>query len=317
MNKLQKIVVGIDFEHDESLTEGSSVAARQALWLAARTGAQVEFIHSTYRDPEEPGPPRAAPGDAARRQIEDLVAGSGSNVTIRGLALTEAKPWFALIQRALANEADLVVVAKRNHSRRTDRRLGSVSMKLVRKCPVPVWVVKPEHPVVHQSVLAATDLSLVGDLATEYAAFVADADQCKLCVVHAWQVPMELQLSAARIGDDETARQKLAISRSALEHIRGVPSIASLGDRAEILLACDTPSSAILQLAEREQPDLVVMGTISRGGLAGLLVGNTAEKLLYQLDCSILTVKPEDFVCPLAREDVAMEAVPLLALQAE
>jgi universal stress protein E len=40
------------------------------------------------------------------------------------------------------------------------------------------------------------------------------------------------------------------------------------------------------------------MGTISRAGIAGLSVGNTAERMLGHLDCSMLTVKPADFVCP-------------------
>ncbi|MBW2698633.1 MAG: universal stress protein, partial [Deltaproteobacteria bacterium] len=55
---------------------------------------------------------------------------------------------------------------------------------------------------------------------------------------------------------------------------------------------------AILGCVDRLAPDLVVMGTISRGGIAGVLVGNTAERLLTRLDCSLLTVKPESFVCP-------------------
>ena len=50
---------------------------------------------------------------------------------------------------------------------------------------------------------------------------------------------------------------------------------------------------------QREDPDLVVLGAISTGGLAGMLIGSTAEKLIYQLDCSLLVVKPEDFVCPI------------------
>jgi universal stress protein E len=45
-------------------------------------------------------------------------------------------------------------------------------------------------------------------------------------------------------------------------------------------------------------PDLLVMGTISRAGLAGVLIGSTAERLLDRVDCSILAVKPEDFVSP-------------------
>lgn len=198
-----------------------------------------------------------------------------------------------------------MVVAKRSHTRRDDRRLGSVSMKLVRKCPGPVWVVKPEHEPRHRFVLAATDLTAVGDLATEYGAFIARGEECELCVVHAWQVPIDLQLSAARLGERETARRKKEIADAARRHIRGLPSVEELGERAEVFLACDSPSHVILRLADEKDPDLVVMGTISRGGIAGMLVGNTAEKLLYRLDCSLLTVKPEDFVCPLALEEAA------------
>ena len=44
------------------------------------------------------------------------------------------------------------------------------------------------------------------------------------------------------------------------------------------------------------------MGSISCGGVAGVLVGNTAERIFDRLDCSLLVVKPEDFVCPLAAE---------------
>ncbi|HBX95053.1 MAG TPA: universal stress protein UspA and related nucleotide-binding protein [Hyphomonas sp.] len=42
--------------------------------------------------------------------------------------------------------------------------------------------------------------------------------------------------------------------------------------------------------------DTVVIGTIGRVGIPGLLMGNTAEKVLRQLDCSLLALKPEGFV---------------------
>jgi len=42
------------------------------------------------------------------------------------------------------------------------------------------------------------------------------------------------------------------------------------------------------------------MGTVCRTGVAGLFIGNTAEKVLRQVDCSLLTVKPEGFVTPVA-----------------
>jgi nucleotide-binding universal stress UspA family protein len=51
-------------------------------------------------------------------------------------------------------------------------------------------------------------------------------------------------------------------------------------------------------LAQVKQVDLIVMGTVSRSGLPGFLIGNSAEKVLPLVDCSLLTVKPEGFVSP-------------------
>jgi hypothetical protein len=51
-------------------------------------------------------------------------------------------------------------------------------------------------------------------------------------------------------------------------------------------------------LAKRKGIELIVMGTVCRTGIAGFIVGNTAENILQQVDCSVLTVKPEGFVSP-------------------
>jgi len=51
-------------------------------------------------------------------------------------------------------------------------------------------------------------------------------------------------------------------------------------------------------LAKRKRIELIVMGTVCRTGIEGLFIGNTAEKVLQQVDCSVLTVKPDGFVTP-------------------
>lgn len=300
MRRFRKIVVGLDLvDQGAELTPGSSTAAEQALWLAQRTGAEVDFVHSTWTGPEERGPIATDRSAEVEEQIDALRAKYGVADGASRLVLAEERPWVALIGRVLAGEADLVVVAKRSHTRRDDRKLGSVSLKLVRKCPCPVWVVKPEHDLRHRFVLAATDLTAVGDLATEYGAFMAGAQECELGVVHAWQLPIDLQLDSARLGPEESARRKKVIADAACQHVQDLPCVADLGERARVFVACDSPSRLILRVAQDKDPDLVVMGTLSRAGIAGMLVGNTAEKLLYKLDCSLLTIKPEDFVCPL------------------
>ncbi|MEQ1895543.1 MAG: universal stress protein [Planctomycetota bacterium] len=51
-------------------------------------------------------------------------------------------------------------------------------------------------------------------------------------------------------------------------------------------------------MVERVGAGLLVMGSVSRGGITGLLLGNTAERLLDRVSCSLLTIKPRDFVSP-------------------
>ncbi|MCK4302705.1 MAG: universal stress protein [Candidatus Eisenbacteria sp.] len=53
------------------------------------------------------------------------------------------------------------------------------------------------------------------------------------------------------------------------------------------------------QLARDRYFDLIVTGTVCRTGLPGFLIGNTAETILAQVDCSVLTVKPDGFASPI------------------
>lgn len=295
MRKLSQILVGVEFDERGALTEGCATAIRHALRLAERCSARVDFLHSTHRSAED-SPARATDVEGGRSELAALCAASDAETT--DLVVVDERPALALIHRVLSGAHDLVVVAKRNRTRRDDRKLGSVSMQLMRMCPCPVWVVKPGQDVAHRSVLAATDLSSVGDLAVEYAALIAQREGCELFVVHAWQIPLELQMSHARIGDEEYRSEKKAIADAALAHVKAIPAVAEMGERAKVLLANNIPSRTILEAVGKENPELVVLGTVSRGGIAGLLVGNTAEKLLYKLDCSLLAVKPTDFISP-------------------
>lgn len=287
MKRLRHVLVGLDFDPTTgALTDGSRAAAARATWLAGRTEASVEFLYSTHEHPEA-GPPPSSGRDELEQLVESL---SGSKVE---LTITTQEATEALAERVLAGTSDLVVVGKRNQSRSHDRLLGSVSMQLIRSCPCPVWVVKPEHQDRHQSILAATDLTAVGDRASEYGAYLAGVEECDLWIVHAWQLPMDLQMSASRLGEAEFGRQCTAIGDQAREHMMALPAVAQLGERAHPMIARDAPEHLILAAVERRQPDLVVMGTISRDGVSGFLVGNTAERILHKLDCSLLTIKPE------------------------
>jgi universal stress protein E len=60
------------------------------------------------------------------------------------------------------------------------------------------------------------------------------------------------------------------------------------------------PAELLPELASRLDANLIVMGTVARRGLSGLIMGNTAENMMRAVGCSILTVKPEGFVSPIS-----------------
>ena len=74
------------------------------------------------------------------------------------------------------------------------------------------------------------------------------------------------------------------------------------GIKTSCILKSGPPFLEILIAASELNADLIVMGTHGRSGLANVLIGSVAEKVVRRAHCPVLTVKPEDFkfeeVCP-------------------
>ena len=52
------------------------------------------------------------------------------------------------------------------------------------------------------------------------------------------------------------------------------------------------PVELIPQYAHKHHIDMLVLGTVSRSGIPGLTIGNTAEDIMQKVSCSLLMVKP-------------------------
>lgn len=297
MKQFQRILVGVDLTLDgTAVSVGSRRAALQAQWLAERTGASLTFLHSTWNDAYEDGPlMRHGTGPEATKALDELQRDYAEGGVEVELVLTDERPWVELVRRTVDGRNDLVVVGRRNEP--GVHAFGSVAKKLMRKCPAPVWVVKPEAALVHAKVMAATDLTPVGDRAIELAAYVARAHECTLHVVHAWQRPFGFSLAEQ---DEQAAQAELArMQREPEEHVQRVLDRVASDLEVKLHVANDSPSRLIRAGVEELGVDLLVMGSVSRSGVPGLLMGNTAERILERVGCSVLTIKPEDFVSPI------------------
>jgi universal stress protein E len=306
MREFKRIIVGVELNPEgTAVSLGSQKAAQQAVWVALANKGSIRFVHSHYAD-DYVTPLRGSTGlvhegvsEEARKAMEALVSEAANSGVAGQLEITSDRPWVDIIKFALQGDVDLVIVGKRAESADDGRRLGSTAIKLLRKCPAPVWVVRPEHDLVHRLVLAATDLTDVGDRAVEIACDIVTRHECELNVVHAWRVPMTLQLEASRMSDEDYATELEQIKQGAIEHVEELLP-AHLHESTKIHGVKGNAAQAIRDAVGHLDPDLLVMGTVSRPGVAGLLVGSTAERMLDQVDCSILTLKPDGFVSPIS-----------------
>jgi nucleotide-binding universal stress UspA family protein len=69
---------------------------------------------------------------------------------------------------------------------------------------------------------------------------------------------------------------------------------------AAVELIHGEPEEVIARFVESHGIDVVVMGTVARTGISGLVMGNTAERVLQRLRGSVLAVKPPGFESPAA-----------------
>ena len=60
-----------------------------------------------------------------------------------------------------------------------------------------------------------------------------------------------------------------------------------------------TRNGAIVDFIKRDDFDLIVMGTLARTGISGILIGNAPEKIINGIKCSPLAIKPNGFVSPI------------------
>ncbi|MFT7669008.1 MAG: universal stress protein E [Planctomycetota bacterium] len=304
MKNYKNIIVGLDLTTDgDAVTPGACKAAHQAIWVAKANDGSIRFVHSSRPDGTRTpgwgssGVVHEGLPSAGRAALEALVTEVQESGVKAELVITDDRPWIDIIKLVLKGGVDLVIVGKRNEATEDGRRLGSIAVKLLRKCPGPVWVVRPEHDLVHKLVLAATDLTEVGDQAVCEASAVAGRHGCKFHVVHAWQMPLSMQMESSRMSEEEFNAEVEQAKEQVKVHIEKCLPDGS-GPKMEIHTGQGSPAQIIQEAVDHLHPDLLVMGTVSRTGIAGLLIGSTAERMLAQVDCSILTLKPDGFESP-------------------
>ena len=228
-------------------------------------------------------------------------------------------PAATIVRAVVVDGYQMVWKAPTESSPLRDRVLGSIDMRLIRACPCPVAIVGTHRPEEGRRVtVAAVDVTsspgreeINQDLNEKILdlslAALAEPDT-QLHVVHAWALYGEsvMRSPRARVKPEELdalLEEERAGRQEKLEKLVTNYRTKLTGSEAErfapeIHLVKGDPSSAIPSALERLGADLLVMGTISRRGLTGFMIGDTAERILHRLQCSVVVTKPEGFETP-------------------
>jgi universal stress protein E len=130
---------------------------------------------------------------------------------------------------------------------------------------------------------------------------IASALRGALHVMHAYvPMPTDMPQGELLLGEDVTAEiEKKALDRARSAFEKCVRSSAIPAARRHLVE--DRPMLAIPETARRTRSSIVVMGAISRSGLKAAFIGNTAERVLDDLTCDLLVLKPQRFANRVAR----------------
>ncbi|MBX3434037.1 MAG: universal stress protein [Pirellulales bacterium] len=300
MKRFRNILVGVDLADGDrlvgdTLSAPSVQAVEQALWLARTSGAKVTLMYSldvcarTQQMILENGG-RDNIHALARGVLEDLVHSAldqGVDATSR---VEFGPPCTELIQAVRDGQFDLVVIGTKQHWVVSQLLFGTTGLKLLRKCPCPVWVVKPNERREVTELLVAHDLSPVGELALELGASMSELYGAKLHVLHA----VEPEVAAA---DESFAfTHSPGEGRTAVVRSRIVEELGDLhcAETTALTVVESDPAEAIVRYVNDHDVELLVLGSNARSGISGLISGNLAEQLLPGIRCSVMVVKSAD-----------------------
>src|SRR5262245_50376927 len=163
---------------------------------------------------------------------------------------------------------------------------GTTVEKLARTAHWPVRVVKSRPRGPYRNVVVATDFSEGSRCALEAALALLPTAQVSL--FHAFDVPFEGFIDDKMAARESAWHQAMAESQAFLA---ATPVVAALEHSVAMRCEYGEPGALLQDLVQARRVDRVVLGTVGRSGLARVLLGSVAHRLLSRLSVDVLVVR--------------------------
>lgn len=287
MKSLEKILVATDFG------PSAGDALRTAQVLATTWGSKVILLHVM---PNLPGslvglrPLRLAIRERLWVLQNELVK---AGVSVVASEVAEGVAFDQILRASDRLDVNVIVVGSGGQAESGAGPLGVTTERLVRKASQPVWVVKAGAAPVFQRILCAVDFSDPARRALGNAIHLARSFRAELQVLHVSESWPELYAVHAAVAVEAQARYQSEERQELDAFLRAFDFSAVAWTKVE---RQGVAHREILRCAGEWKADLLVMGSVGRTGLSRILLGSVAGKVLREMPCSVITVKPEGAV---------------------
>jgi universal stress protein E len=295
-----------------AVADGSAKkVADRAAAIAKASAARMELFSVVRPVPPVLGMTRiddpqitAAWIEVRRQELERLakrLRGDGVAVTCNvaaDLSVTDA-----IVRRARESKADLVAIQAHKHNVLARLLLSQNDYDLIRECPMPLLIVKGAPHRARSPVLAALDPwhsrgkpKDLDDRIVQVGRGLAHILGAALHSAHVYSplVGFIADSSFAPVSIPISGAKEKQYTANVRRHFRSANAGYKISSRHAHLHLGD-PALAIPAMARTLKAQLLVMGAVSRSAVRRLLLGNTAERILDELPCDVLVVKPRNF----------------------
>jgi nucleotide-binding universal stress UspA family protein len=262
-------------------TDGSPAgqgAVNAAVELGILTNAKIcllEVINSPLGYEPIPLTPQllSALEEQARnrlRKYQEEAAATG--VALEGAVRISMSVPDSILEEAGDRKPDWIIVGRKGLSGIEKLLIGSVSSRVIGSSPCHVLVVPREAKLRFKKILIAHDGSLFGEAAWRQTIRLAEGANSEVIAV--------------LVAREESRKLDLQV---VLQHLEADASRHEI--RLEPLLLEGRPFEQIIQVAQDEKVDLIVLGSHGRSGLARLLMGSVVERVIGMVKCPVLVTK--------------------------
>jgi len=315
MISIRKILCPVD------LSKGSFLALKFANAISGRYRASLVIIH-IMENPhlDIPGGETGAFSfgelvnlykEERQEEIIDVLKQKGTHAVDYEIIFKEGVPYKEITDTARNIKADMIIMSS-STTEKSEKIAGVTTERTVRFAPCPVLSIKTDHdqekrekmekvgdlmdtsPNAKRTILLPTDFSEHSELASNYAIAFAKEYKADLIVLHVIETIAEVSFmsSVDLPGYGTTSIYYDGLLKDAQARVKNICDKAiEQGIKAREYIIYGNPRREIIDIADKESADLIIMGTHGRKGFSRFISGSVTEAVVRNAQCSVLSVR--------------------------